>query len=141
MKAIIFSMALLGSFAALAAEDMAHLYEVTTQGSSEKLKAGEQGKFVLEIKTKDGAYVSEEAPLKLAVTGQKVKPGKDKLTMADSVAKKSADQKHANPKFEVPVTGEAQGKGAVDAKLTFFLCTEKSCLRQQKNVSVPVEVN
>lgn len=135
MKALIFGIGVLLSGAAFAAEvDPSTLYELSTQGSSQKLKAGEQGKFVLEIRVKDGAHVSDEAPLKLAVSGQKVKPGKDKLTLADSVGK-------PNPRFEVPVTAETAGKGAVDAKLTFFICTDKLCARQQKDVSVPVEVN
>jgi hypothetical protein len=28
----------------------------------------------------------------------------------------------------------------LDAKLTFFICTEKICARQQKTFSIPVEV-
>ena len=34
----------------------------------------------------------------------------------------------------------AAGKGTVEAKLTFFICTEQLCARQKKTISVPVEV-
>jgi hypothetical protein len=120
--------------------DVAGLYEIRTEGSSQKVKAGSKGTFVLAIKTKGGAHISDEAPLKVELSGDKVKPEKAKLGRADSVGKKEAGQEHADPRFEVPFTAEGSGKGSVDAKLTFFVCTEKICARQQKAVSVPVEV-
>jgi hypothetical protein len=128
---------------ALAADevDPASLYELSTEGSSTKVKAGEKGTFVLAIKTKAGAHVSEEAPLKLELKGAQVTPAKEKLGREDSVTKKAQGQAFVDPRFEVPFTAAAAGKGSVDAKLTFFVCTEKICARQQKTVSVPVEVN
>lgn len=121
--------------------DPTSLYEVSTEGSSTHVKAGDKGTFVLSIKTKPGAHVSEEAPLKLEVKGTQVTPAKEKLVREDSVAKKTAGQAFTDPRFEVPFTAAAAGKGSVDAKLTFFICTEKICSRQQKTFSVPVEVN
>jgi hypothetical protein len=131
---------LAGRGAAAEEPDVTALYEVRTEGSSQKVKAGEKGTFVLAIKTKGGAHISEEAPLKVELSGQKVKPEKAKLGRTDSVGKKEAGQEHADPRFEVPFTAEGSGKGSVDAKLTFFVCTAKICARQQKAVSVPVEV-
>jgi hypothetical protein len=113
--------------------DPGTLYEVTTRGSTEKLKPGETGSFVLQITPKPGAHVSDEAPLRLELKGQNVKVEKTKLTLADSVAK-------PNPRFEVPVKAEAAGKGSVDGKLIFFICTETLCARQQKTLSVPIEI-
>ncbi len=120
--------------------DPTTLYEVTTEGTSTQVKAGEKGVFVLSVKTKPGAHVSEEAPLKLEVKGSQVTPAKEKLGREDSVAKKAAGQEFVDPRFEVPFTTAAAGKGTVDAKLLFFICTEKICARQQKTVSLPVEV-
>ncbi|MFP2931976.1 hypothetical protein ACLESO_43785 [Pyxidicoccus sp. 3LG] len=121
--------------------DPTTLYEVSTEGTSTQVKAGEKGVFVLSIKTKPGAHVSEEAPLKLEVKGTQVSPAKEKLGREDSVAKKAAGQEFVDPRFEVPLTAAAAaGKGTVDAKLLFFICTEKICARQQKTVSLPVEV-
>jgi hypothetical protein len=120
--------------------DPATLYEVSTEGTSTQFKAGEKGVFVLSIKSKAGAHVSEEAPLKLEVKGAQVTPAKEKLGREDSVAKKAQGQTFVDPRFEVPLTASAAGKGSVDAKLTFFICTEKICARQQKTFSVPVEV-
>ncbi len=120
--------------------DPASLYEVSTEGTSTQVKAGEKGLLVLSIKTKPGAHVSEEAPLKLEVKGTQVTPEKQKLGREDSVGKKAAGQEYADPRFEVPFTTATAGKGSVDAKLTFFICTEKICARQQKTLSLPVEV-
>ncbi|WP_163783472.1 hypothetical protein [Myxococcus vastator] len=120
--------------------DPASLYEVSTEGTSTQVKAGEKGTFVLAIKTKAGAHVSDEAPLKLEVKGSQVTPAKEKLVLADSVAKKAEGQDFVDPRFEVPFTTAAAGKTTVDAKLVFFICTEKLCARQQKTFSLPVEV-
>jgi hypothetical protein len=126
-----------------AAEDVdpATLYDLSTEGSSAQVKTGEKGKFVVSIKARDGAYVSDEAPLKIQVKGQKVTPEKTTLKLSDSVTPVPAGSKQAQPRFEVPIKGETQGAGAVDAKVTFFICTEKLCARQQKDLTVPVEVH
>lgn len=114
---------------------------VSTEGSSTSLKAGQAGTFVLSIRTVPGAHVSDEAPMKLTLTGTGgVQPAKATLgrTDAKAVAKGSGP---ADPRFEVPLVASAKGQGAVEAKLTFFVCTDTLCSRQQKTVSVPVTVD
>jgi hypothetical protein len=96
--------------------------------------------FVLSIKSKSGAHVSDEAPLKLELKGTQLTPAQEKLALKDSVAKKAEGQQYADPRFEVPFKATAAGKGALDAKLTFFICSEKLCARQQKTFSIPVAV-
>jgi len=119
--------------------DPATLYEVSTAGSSTQVKAGSAGVFVLSIKSKAGAHVSDEAPLKLELKGSGVALPQEKLALKDSVAKKAAGQAFVDPRFEVPFKADAAGKGQVEAKLTFFICSEQLCARQQKTLSVPVE--
>lgn len=121
-------------------QDVTAYYEIKTDGTSQKVKSGAKGTLVLAIKTKSGAHISDDAPLKVELTGDKVKPEKAKLSRADSVSKKEPGQEFADPRFEVPFTAEAAGQGKLDAKLTFFVCTEKVCARQQKSLSLPVEV-
>ncbi|MET0406384.1 MAG: hypothetical protein ABW123_28450 [Cystobacter sp.] len=120
--------------------DPASLYEVSTAGTSTRLKAGESGVFVLSIQSKPGAHVSDEAPLKLELKGTQLSLGRDTLALKDSVGKKAAGEDFAAPRFEVPLKAEAVGKGTVEARLTFFICTEQLCARQKKTLSVPVEV-
>ncbi|CAM4283301.1 protein-disulfide reductase DsbD family protein [Corallococcus soli] len=120
--------------------DPATLYEVTTEGTSTQVKAGGQGTFVLAIKSKAGAHVSDEAPLKLELKGTQLTPAQKTLTLEQSVAKKAQGQQYVDPRFEVPFTAATAGKGTLDATLTFFICTEKICARQKKTFSLPVEV-
>ncbi len=119
--------------------DPSSLYVVSTEGSTKTLKPGEKGQYVLSITTKGSAYVSDEAPLKVELSGKNLSVEKSRLTLKDSVAQPT-EGKHKSPRFEVPVTAGAAGQGAVEGKLTFFVCTEKICARQQRDVSVPVEV-
>jgi hypothetical protein len=126
---------------AFAEPEVGSFYEVSTHGSSTSLKAGETGKMVLSIKAKNGAHVSDEAPLRVELTSKQSKLGKDKLTLADAVnAKKPGDTEYADPRFEVPFTPTAQGPTSVEAKMTFFICTEKLCSRQTKQLSLNVDV-
>ena len=123
------------------AADVGGLYEVTADGSSKKVKAGEKGRLVIEFHTKPGSHISGDAPLKIELSGKDAKLEKDKLTAADSVSKKPEGKDYVDPKFEVPFTVASAGKTSLEAKLTFFICTDKVCARQQKTLSVPVEVN
>src|SRR5258707_11640162 len=115
--------------------DPATLYEVTTQGSAQKVKGGRKGTVALFLKTKGGSHVSTEAPFKIEVTGKGLKPEKDKLTLADAVEKKPVPEGVADPRFEIPFLATSAGQGAVDAKLPFFISPEKICARQQKTLS------
>jgi len=69
-----------------------------------------------------------------------VSPEKTQLVYGDSVRKPSASVKYPDPRFEVPLAVQGKGAGTVEAKMTFFVCTEQLCLRQQKTLSVPVTV-
>ena len=121
--------------------DPAALFTVTTDGSSTVLKPGASGTLVLSIHTSAGAHISEDAPLKLTLTGSGgVEPAKATLGRSDAKTVRKADGA-ADPRFEVPLTAVSKGHGAVEAKLTFFVCTETLCSRQQKTLSVPVTVD
>lgn len=120
--------------------DPATLYTLSTQGSSAQLKAGEKGLFVLSIQAKKGAHVSEEAPLHLTVSGEGVSVPQQELGAKDSVVQQKAGGPHVDPRFEIPVQATRAGAGHVEAKLTFFICTEKLCARQQKTLRTPIEV-
>lgn len=121
--------------------DVASLYVLSTEGSTTVLKAGQPGTFVLSIRTTAGAHISEDAPMKLSVTGSGgVQPGKSLLSRSDAkpLPKPTGP---ADPRFEVPLTASSKGQGAVEAKLTFFVCTDTLCSRQQRTVSLPVTVD
>jgi hypothetical protein len=122
------------------APDTAGLYDVETGGTSQKVKVGEKGKIVIEIHAKSGAHISDEAPLKIELKGTGATPEKDKLVYKDSVGQKRNGAEYPDPRFEVPFSAASAGKASIEAKMKFFVCTEKVCSPQQKTLTFPVDV-
>jgi hypothetical protein len=121
--------------------DPTSLYVLSTDGSSKTLKVGQTGTFVLSIRTVPGAHVSDEAPLKLLLSGSGgIQPAKQVLGRGDAKPEPKASGP-ADARFEVPLVAGAKGPGAVQAQLTFFVCTDTLCSRQQKTLNVPVSVD
>lgn len=131
---------LLAALANAAEPNVEKLYEVTTEGSSSSVKAGEKGVWKVALKTQPGAHISDEAPLKIELSGTNVQLEKGLLRYGDSVAQKQPGEQYAQPRFEVPFTASSKGEARVDAKMSFFVCTDKVCARQQKQLSVPIRV-
>lgn len=122
------------------APDVAGLYDLTTEGTTLKVKAGEKGKLVLDIRAKSGAHISDEAPLKIDLKATGAKVEKDKLGYKDSIGVRKDGVEYPDPHFEVPFTAPTAGKASIEAKMKFFVCTEKVCAPQTKTVTVPVDV-
>jgi len=142
MRNFLLALVLVAAPAARASEpDPTTLYVLSTEGSSTVLKVGQPGTFVLSIRTAKGAHISEDAPLKLTLSGSGgVEPGKSTLGRSDAKSLSKAEGP-ADPRFEVPFTASSKGKATVEAKLTFFVCTETLCSRQQKTLTLPVTVD
>lgn len=140
MRSMILCSALVAATALAGDPDVTSLYDVKTDGSSTAVKSGEKGKLVISITAKNGAHVSDEAPLRIELSAKDAKLDKEKLTLADSLEKKSDKVQYPDPRFEVGFTPSG-GKASVEAKMTFFICTEKVCARQTKTVTLPVTVN
>jgi hypothetical protein len=121
------------------ADEADGLWELTTEGSTTNLMAGDRGLLVINIKAKSGAHVSDEAPLRIELSSKDSKLEKQKLTLADSVTKKNGSA-YPDPRFEVGFTPNSKGTTTLDGKLTFFICTEKLCMRQTKNLALKVDV-
>lgn len=126
--------------AGAAPPDAAALYALSTDGTSARVQAGAQGTFVLAVLPQAGAHVSPTTPLTLELTGHGLTPARARLAAADAVGGGGADAGMAGPRFEVPFTANAPGAGAVEARLTFYVCTGSVCARQQRTLRVPVEV-
>lgn len=121
------------------APDTSKLYSVQAEATP-SVKAGDQGKVTITFKTEAGAHISDEAPLKIVLSGKNVTPAKATLHYQDSLAQKTAAQSYPDPRFEVPFTTQAKGQGEVDAKMTFFVCSANLCARHEQTVALPVTV-
>jgi hypothetical protein len=123
------------AFANEGAEQAASAYKIETT-SSLKLKKGEKGDAHVTIVPRSDAHVSPDAPLSMSLSsGPAIKLAKTKLGRGDGTAtpRQGVD-------FTIPVTAAASGKDEVKGQLSFFICTEKLCERQKRDVTVPVTV-
>jgi hypothetical protein len=116
-------------------EDAAKAYKIETT-SALKLRKGTKGDAHVTIVPRADAHVSPDAPISMALsTGPSLQLAKAKLGRGDGTAtpEKGVD-------FAIPVTATAAGKDEVKGQLSFFICTEKLCERQKRDVAVPVTV-
>ncbi len=111
-------------------------YRIDTAGSTQALAAGGKGTLVLSIVPLAKVHVDPRAPLKVtleATPGLKLE--KTALGKADPV-----DPKADGRRFEVPFVAQAAGKQEARAKMDFFICSDRWCVKQVKDVTIPVDV-
>ena len=98
------------------------------------VKKGAQGVAKVEVVPRSDAHVDPAAPISLTVSADPgVTLAKAKLGRPDA-----KETKAKGVEFDVPFT--AQSSGAVKGSLSFFICTDKLCERQKRDVAVAVEV-
>jgi hypothetical protein len=133
------ALALLAAPLALAADasaEAARSYRIETTGSTQQVKAGEQGTLVLSIVPVDKVHVHPQAPLKITLEATPgLKLAKTSLGKADPV-----DPKADGRRFEVPFVAAAAGKQEARAKVDFFICSDQWCVKQVKDVTFAVDV-
>ncbi len=116
--------------------EAARSYRIETEGTTQKLANGASGKLVLAIVPITGTHVHPAAPLKIALSGTPgLKLSKDVLGHKDAV-----DPQAEGPRFEVPFTAAQRGAQVARAKVDFFICSDQWCVKQSRDVSVPVDV-
>ena len=115
--------------------EAARSYRISTDGTTRDVKAGGDGKLVLAIEPLTKVHVHPQAPLRIALEAPGVKLAKTSLGHADAV-----DPKAEAPRFEVPFVAQAKGRQDLKAKLDFFICSDAWCVKQMKEVVVPVDV-
>src|SRR5512138_1050874 len=116
--------------------EAAESYRIETTGTTPSLAAGQKGTFVISIVPLKKVHVHPQAPLKIALESTPgLKLEKTSLGKADPV-----DPKADGRRFEVPFVAQAAGKQEARAKLDFFICSDQWCVKQVKDVTVPVDV-
>ena len=118
-----------------AAPDVSGSYKIETSPVV-KVKKGEAGKARVAVVPRSDAHVSPDAPISLTVkAGPALKLEKEKLGRAD--ARETAAK---GVEFDVPFTAASAGSDEVKGTLSFFICTEKLCEKQKKEISLAVQV-
>lgn len=117
------------------ADEAAQAYRVESTALL-KLNKGQKMSAHVEVVPLRGAHVSPDAPISLTVaSGGAVQLAQQKFARADA-----HETQAKGVEFALPLTGEARGKDEVKGTLSFFICTEKLCERQKKEIAIPVEV-
>ncbi|MFW5875351.1 MAG: protein-disulfide reductase DsbD domain-containing protein [Myxococcota bacterium] len=99
--------------------------------------SGELGQFVVTIVGKDGWHVNQDFPTGVTLDeAEGVTFPKPKLAKADA-----AEFGEEKARFDVPVTPEDEGEHRVTADVSFAICTDETCVPQQKKLALllPVE--
>jgi hypothetical protein len=115
--------------------DVSGTYRIETPKAL-KVKKGETARAKVEVVPRSDAHVSPDAPISLALSaGPGLKLAKEKLGRADA-----RETKEKGVEFEVPFTAAAAGKDEVKGTLSFFICTDKLCEKQKREIAMAVEV-
>jgi hypothetical protein len=142
MRTILMSFAIACAFAApVLAEadahtDAAKAYKIETSQAPLKVKKGEKGEARVTVVPRSDAHVSPDAPLSVTVSaGPALELPKQKLGRPDAKATEAK-----GVEFDLPFVGKQPGKDELKAQVTFFICTEKVCERQKREVALAVVV-
>ena len=119
-----------------AAAEAARSYRIETEGTTRNVKAGAGGVLVITIVPLNGTHVHPQAPLKIALQAT---PGLS-LSKSQLGHKDAVQPKAEGPRFEVPFTAARAGKEEARARVDFFICSDKWCVKQTRDLSLPVEV-
>jgi hypothetical protein len=111
-------------------------YAIEASAAPARLKAGEQGTLTLAIKPVKGAHVHPQAPLKVALTAT---PGLS-LARAELGRKQLSEPASEAPRFQVPFTAAAAGAQEARARVDFFICSDRWCVKQVRELTVAVAV-
>jgi hypothetical protein len=119
-----------------AAAEAAKSYRIETEGTTRSVQAGAPGTLVVAIVPLNKTHVHPQAPLKITLEAT---PG---LTLQKTSLghKDAVDASAEGPRFEVPFTAEKAGNHEAKAKVDFFICSDAWCVKQVRDVTVPVEV-
>ncbi len=99
-----------------------------------KVKKGANAVAKVAVVPRSDAHVSPDAPISLTVSaGPAVTLAKTKLGRPDA-----KETQAKGVEFDVPFTATARDE--VKGSLVFFICTDKLCERQKRDIALAVEV-
>ena len=98
------------------------------------LAPGESAVVALEVRAPAGAHLSSGAPTRASLVATN-------LRLAESQLAREGEAKGADRvRFDVPVTAMAPGAASLAATVTLFVCTQRSCEREELTASVSLTV-
>ena len=111
-------------------------YDLTLTPDAAGYQAGKQGQVGLTLATHGEWHVNQDYPIRVSRSGgDGLAFPKPELVRADA---KTFTEKSAS--FEVPFTPSAAGDHPVKADVSFAVCTDETCLMQNRTVALKVAV-
>lgn len=117
------------------ASEAASSYRIDVESSTKAVPVGGKGTLVLAILPLAKVHVHPQAPLKITIESAGLEVAKASLGHQDAV-----DPKAEGPRFEVPFVARRAGRQDAKAKVDFFICSDQWCVKQVKDVTIPVLV-
>lgn len=101
------------------------------------LAVGEEGTALVSVRCEDGVHLQRQAPLRVVASGS---PGL--LVARPRLGWGDVRETRDTQVVEVPVSvkGGAPGAATLQMRLDFFVCSREWCVRQEREVAVPVAV-
>jgi len=129
---------LLGAVAGAAepASEASTSFRIETGESTRQLRAGGDGKLVIDIVPLGGTHVNAEAPLKISLSST---PGL-KLSRQALGHRDAVDPGADGPRFVVPFQATGAGAQEARARVEFFICSDAWCVKQARDVAVAIDV-
>lgn len=100
-------------------------------------KAGELGRFVLQIEPRGEFHINLEYPVEIAVTGS-TGTTFPKANLQKPDAAEFGDKK---ARFEVPFTASTSGDHKVNCNVKFAVCTAENCVPDERDLTLALAVN
>ena len=136
--AVALTLALLARVAVAAdpGAEAARSYRLDVSAGPAVLKVGGEGTLSIAITPLEKTHVHPQAPLKVTLSAS---PG---LTLAKAALGRGdlADPKAEAPAFKVPFKAAAAGPQELAAKVDFFICSDRWCVKQVRDVKIAVDV-
>ena len=117
------------------ASEAARSYRIDIAGSTKSVGPGGKGMLVLAIVPLEKVHVHPQAPLKISLRSQGLELAKTSLGHGDAV-----DPKAEGPRFQVQFVARKAGDQEIKANVDFFICSDKWCVKQVKDVVAAIEV-
>jgi len=106
----------------------ANLYNIESRVNPSVLTIGKKAVITIEIKLKPGGKFSDGSPIRATLNATNISVKKYTLSRDDAVV--GAD----TARFEIPVIPINKGTSSLDAELSFYVCTDRSCDKEERHV-------
>jgi hypothetical protein len=118
------------------AAEAAKSYTLEAYATPRTVKPGGSGTLSIVVTPSRETHVHPQAPLKVTLrTTEGLKLDKTTLGRADL-----ADPKGGAPRFVLTFAATGTGAQSATATVDFFICSDQWCVKQVREVSIPVDV-